>query len=64
MRDSHRSTVSRKLLQCGLGMEADQIGAQQAIEQSRCHGQMPNASGFGQGMCQKIATRASRPRSA
>ena len=42
-----------------LDVEADQVGAQQAVEKFRCQGQMRKASGLGQGMCQKIATRAS-----
>ena len=38
--------------------------AEQAVEQlARCHGQMPNASGFGHGMCQKVTTVASGRRS-
>ena len=41
-------------------VEADEVGAQQARRASlACQGQMPKASGLGQGMCQKMATRAS-----
>ena len=42
-----------------LGVEADQVGAQHPLQDLGCQGQMPKASKFGHGMCQKIATRAS-----
>ena len=43
-----------------LNVKPNQIGAEQSVKQVRAAtGQMSNASGFGHGMCQKIATLAS-----
>ena len=54
-------TVHRlqKVVAVGLDVEADQVGAQQAVQQLRLPRADAEASGFGQGICQKIATRAS-----
>src|SRR5579875_373183 len=58
MRESRaRSTVSRKLLQCDVIWKPIRSAPSNPSSNSLCQGQMPKASGLGQGMCQKIATR-------
>jgi len=42
-----------------LNVEADEVGAQHALEDLSLPGQIPKDSGLGQGMCQNRATRAS-----
>jgi hypothetical protein len=37
-----------------LGVEAEDRGAEQALEDLLAPGRMPKASGLGQGMCQKV----------
>jgi hypothetical protein len=60
MRDSStRSTVSRKLLQWYCVWKPIKSAPSIPSNSSRCHGQIPNDSGFGHGMCQNSATRAS-----
>ena len=49
----------QKVVAVRLYVKSDQVGAQQSVEQFALPGQIPKASGLGQGMCQKIATRAS-----
>ena len=60
VRDSStRSTVERKLWQCSGIWKPIRSAPSSPSSNCACHGQMPNASGFGHGICQKIATRAS-----
>ena len=55
----NRSTVSRKLLQWNWMWNPMMSEPSIPWRISWCHGQMPYASGFGHGMCQKMATFAS-----
>ena len=56
---SKRSTVSRKLLQWNWVWKPRMLLPEHPSSSSSRHGQMANASGLGQGMCQKVMIVAS-----
>jgi hypothetical protein len=63
MRASRCGPPLEEVVAVELGVEAEDARAEQALEDLLAHGQMPNRSAFGHGMCQKVMIVASGSRS-